>query len=693
MKAQKLPFRPRSRLLVLLGDQLIRDSGIAVFELVKNAYDADASNVTLSMSDIGDTDKAQIVVEDNGSGMDWKTLTEVWLEPGTDHRIQQRLDNRRSKRYKRLPLGEKGVGRFAVHKLGQKVTVITRAKNQNEILVEIDWQEFEKERYLDDVQISIIERKPEIFTGSKTGTRLQISKLRNDWTRGMVRKLYRSVTSISSPFNAPDDFTTTILLSPDPGEVGNPRNPGWLEGLFNTADALSFALFHAQCNVSSEGLLSYTYDFKPLNGMSRVEPRKVKVSKLEHDELRAIKNYGIGEVVIDLYIFDLEAQILSFASVDKKGFREFLSQNGGIRVYRDGIRVYDYGEPENDWLGFGIRRVNNPVKTISNNQVLGTVSLKLDKSQDLIEKTNREGFVENEAYRAFQSSVLFSLSQIESERNKDKQRIRNAYSSKSQKQPVLDDISTLRDKLEKRNLGKELSPYVDRIEKQFIEVRDQLLTAASAGLSFSVVIHEVEKGIKELELAVDKNVDISRLRAIAKHLSELIEGLAYLFRQSGQRVEKASSIIRQSLFNVEFRLKAHNIEVINGLGLGNPDISVKCAKRLIISTIMNLVDNSIFWLQNKGKKDKKIYIGTSNSLVGGPAIVFADNGPGFIDPPEYLTQPFFTRKPDGMGLGLHLASEIMKVHKGRLEFPEPKDVELSKGIQSAVVALVFGESK
>ena len=64
----------------------------------------------------------------------------------------------------------------------------------------------------------------------------------------------------------------------------------------------------------------------------------------------------------------------------------------------------------------------------------------------------------------------------------------------------------------------------------------------------------------------------------------------------------------------------------------------------------------------------------------------------FIDPPEYLTQPFMSRKPDGMGLGLHLANEIMKAHGGRLLFPQAEDVGLPEGIDGAVVALAFGES-
>src|SRR5262245_45147769 len=136
---KKLPpaFRPRARLMLLLGDQLIRDAGIAVFELVKNAYDADASHCAVTLHDVHlENDGAQIIVEDDGDGMDAKTIRDVWLSPGTRFRLAQResADPKvaRTKKFHRLPLGEKGLGRFAVHKLGNGVEVVTRAKDSDE---------------------------------------------------------------------------------------------------------------------------------------------------------------------------------------------------------------------------------------------------------------------------------------------------------------------------------------------------------------------------------------------------------------------------------------------------------------------------------------------------------------------------------------------------------------------------------
>ena len=419
------------------------------------------------------------------------------------------------------------------------------------------------------------------------------------------------------------------------------------------------------------------------------------------DAVLALSNHRIGHVSVDLHIFDREPVILSFGVTDKKGLRDFLDQNGGVRVYRDGVRVYDYGEPGNDWLGLGGRRVNVPTRRMSNNLVIGAVNISADKSQDLLEKTNREGFVENDACRDFRDAVLCALKHIETERNIDKANIRRAYSKKHRRQPVLGELTVLRAKIEKRGLSRELGPHLDRIEDQFMKVRDLLLTPASAGLSLAVVIHEVEKGIGELEKAVEKDPSTERIKTLAVHLSELVQGLTYLTRGSGKRTEKASRLIKQALFNTNYRLKYHKIIAVNGLENGGGDFSMKCMRRLIIATLMNLIDNSIWWLDNQvdssgqriSRRKKRIYLGTTRDIQGGPAIVVADNGPGFIDAPEYLVQPFLSRKPDGMGLGLHLADEVMKANGGRLEFPEEGAIALPKGFDGAVVALVFGEDK
>lgn len=683
-------FKPRARLLLLLGDQLIRDAGIAVFELVKNAYDADSPYARLTMSHVDEPARGEIVIEDAGTGMDLETITSVWLEPGTDYRVEQKERKKTTPRFHRVPIGEKGVGRFAAHKLGRRITLITKKSKRPEVVVQIDWEkDFEGKRYLSDVQLKVTQRIPRVFKGGKTGTRIEISNLRDIWTKGMVRDLARAVNAISSPFGGKGDFKTELILT---------DHEEWLVGLLDVKDVLKYSLYRAKCLLKGTTLV-YRYEFDPYPGMTRVKPRKVtrRVALAARKQLIDLNKHHIGPVELRLNIFDQDPKVLSLSEVsDRKGLKEFLNESGGVRVYRGGIRVYDYGERGNDWLGLGGRRVNVPAKRLSNNLIIGVASLDIRRSIDLeherglIEKTNREGFVENGDYEAFRDAVVIAIQNIEVERNLDKKRIRNAYSDPEVREPVLDDITELRNIVEERRLTKEIGPYLDRIEADFRTVRDRLLTSATAGLSLSVVIHEVEKAVAELARAVESEKPAHRIRSLAKHLADLIEGYGALVRRSGVSKERASSLIGQAIFNLELRLRVHKIDVITPPK--RLDFEVKCSRRLVISTIMNLIDNSIWWLDNKWADQpnkKKLFVGAVADLYGHPAIIVADNGPGFIDPPDMLIEPFVTRKPEGMGLGLHIASEVMKAQGGALLFPHKDELDLPSGIDAAVIALSF----
>ena len=105
--AHKAVFKPRARLLELLGDQLIRHHRIALFELVKNAYDADSPSVSVLLKDVDNREKGLIEVRDEGEGMDLETVLNVWLEPASDHKAKCRENDVRTPRFKRLPVGEK----------------------------------------------------------------------------------------------------------------------------------------------------------------------------------------------------------------------------------------------------------------------------------------------------------------------------------------------------------------------------------------------------------------------------------------------------------------------------------------------------------------------------------------------------------------------------------------------------------
>ena len=123
---------------------------------------------------------------------------------------------------------------------------------------------------------------------------------------------------------------------------------------------------------------------------------------------------------------------------------------------------------------------------------------------------------------------------------------------------------------------------------------------------------------------------------------------------------------------------------------------------LVVGALNNLVDNALYWLRVRwpdlpepsDSPERKLYIGTSDDFEAGPAIIVADNGTGFQgDDPENLVRPFFTRKPEGMGLGLYYANLAMELNGGQLAFPQPEEVELPEEFDGAVVALIFKDAQ
>ena len=673
-------FKVTSHIFELLGEQLVKNENVALLELVKNAYDADASEVDVIMKEADNPTKGQIIIEDNGCGMDIDIIKNVWLEAGTD--FKSTINE--TPIYHRHPLGEKGIGRFAVHKLGNKIELVSKQQNKKEIYFSINWDEIKKYKYIDEIPINLSEREPEIFKGNNTGTRIFITSLKNKWERGNIRDLYRSVIAFNNPFSTSSNFRVNFNID----------NAEWIQDLLTPDKVKDYALYYVEAEIEGDKIKKFRYGFRPYNTMEKLQKRVVdetdeqikKVLEMVDRDNKSINlnNHKIGRVNFSAYIFDRETKILRLGLSDIKGLKEYLNLNGGIRIYRDGIRVYDYGEPENDWLELDIRRVNVPAKRISNNLILGAIELNREQSKDLIEKTNREGFIENEAYLTFKSAILYLLNVIENQRNIDKEKIRLFYGTKEKSQPVIASINELKSVVEEKIKDdvtrNEIIWYLNRIEKEYEDINEILLKSAGAGLNLSVVIHEMEKILDELKriIAVEKERLNKRVVVLINHLIDLGDGYAALIRSSGRKRGKITNIIDQAIFNLEFRLNYHHIKLYKQYKSYKGNDDVQFVKNLLLASLMNIIDNSIWWLDYTKKdknEEKKLFINLVDKPEGYLSIVIADNGCGFALPSEEIIKPFVSAKPDGMGLGLHIVSEVMKAHNGLLLFPDDSEID------------------
>lgn len=700
-------FRPRARLLQLLGDQLIGSPQLALFELVKNAYDADAERVEIAFHNI-ESAKASISIRDDGQGMSLATVESVWLVPGDDHRERDRESEVRSPRFGRLPLGEKGVGRFAVHKLGDRIRMITRAEGHPECVVEIDWDRLLESKFLSEAEVEVREREPEVFVRS-TGTLIEISRLRGTaWTRGEMRDLYRQVTSIASPFSERQDgFQVSMDV---------PEHPEWLGSLPRIERLLELAPYTFEFSFAGNGL-TYRYEFRGVPGLKiesrtvdRTEPNfqlppprpsddpafsdtaSASSARRVTADLSSIE--GIGPVSGRFFIYDRDKKIFSRYS-NTQFLERYLNQNGGVRVYRDGIRVYNYGEPGDDWLGLDLRRVNEPSKRLSRNITIGVVDLDLAASADLHEKTNREGFVENEPYSRLKRIVLGALFVLQTERNIDKERLRRVLGEPSETSTGIDGpLRELRRLAKANGVLEVLEPAVRRIESEYVTLRENFARSGVSHAGLAVIFHEVERGVKVLTTAIgDPDTRIEDLREQAGQLQGVLETSTQLLRNTTSKASSLKDVIRTARDLSLLRFRLHGIRLTcPALGDEGPDPKPVIASGLILGALTNLIDNAVHWLKvrHPDQQDRQLYINVVDDYDDGrPAIVIADNGPGFQDEPEMMVAPFFTRRPAGSGLGLYFANLVMDLNEGRLEFPTAEKADIPEGFDGAIVAMVF----
>lgn len=707
-------FKPRARLLIQLGDQLIKNESIALIELAKNSYDADASYCNVTMDNVDDKNIGTITIEDNGFGMDIKTVKDAWLEPGSDNKEKILKKKEVTPIYERLPIGEKGIGRFGVHKLGKKIQMITRMKGKKEVVVNIDWREFEKYKYLDEAPVEVHEREPQLFTNNRTGTKITISKLRKSWTRGMMRDVYRALNGISSPPTYDiDEILNSKLKQKNNDEILDSFEANlytdkdeWIADIPGWDEILDYSLFFFDVEIEEDRITKFHYKFRPWDRFSDIQGREIThndmpivglldITEREGRKFKSLDFNGenIGKIEFKGCVFVRDPFLYKIFDMQSTPITKYLDNNGGIRVYRNGVRVYDYGEPENDWLALDYRRFNNPGVKLSNNLMLASINLNRESSSDLIEKTNREGFIENQAYDVFKKQITYALKMVELLRLEDKRKIDNRYKPQKDSEPVIKSIEGLRglveEKVKDKTVKNEIIVYIDRIEKNYQFMNDTMTKSASAGLAWSVYIHEIEKIIAEILKVLKRDKASDRMIRLTKHLSELIESYAQILRKTKRTNQSITDIVDQALFNVEYRLDAHGVEIVRA-DKSRKTTNLTVARNLLVSNVMNIIDNSLYWLDRSKKTDKKIRFDIDTIEEGYVSLIISDNGTGFSLSPEQMKEPFVSAKPDGMGLGLYLVSEIMASHKGKVSFNENGDYAVPNEFKNgATVILSF----
>lgn len=704
-----ISFTASPRILAHLGEELIKSENIALIELVKNSYDADATecSVLFNISE-KNLDQNNIVILDNGIGMTYEDIKNKWAVIGTD----SKKDVKPSK-LGRYPLGEKGIGRLGVHKLGNVIDIVTKTTLSSEVKLHIDWIDLDNAKNLDEQKINVVEQKKTCyFTNGSHGTKIVISGLKTLWNRDKIRKAYSELLSLNSPYETTNDsFRVKVDCSIS----------SYIEDLPSIKDIIKESgMYFGSCVLSGNSISAFEYKFIPWPTILQVSGRTVLLENLKDTDKNIyrlvsdgfyrskktkkiidLNQYKIGSVKFNLVIFETDNAVFKLLSNDKKIVKDYLEQNGGIRVYRDGMRVYNYGEKDNDWLGIDISRVHRLGAGISNNIIIGGVFLNRKDSVDLKEKTNREGFIEDDAYEIFKSAVKHALEIFIRERNIDKARLSKQYKKSKDSsvnnfiKEVNDAMDLAKDLIIEPTHQKKMLQLLQTIQDDYIKVRDVLIRSANIGLNLSAVIHEIEK-VTALLINSLKNKDIDNSLELGNRLDQIVSSFVKFSKRKKVEIFSLDNLIQNVVRSLKYRFKDHIINIISP----QSHKEIFGSYGVISSLLINLLDNAIFWTVLQRDTNRKIAIFYTDSISGYDSIVVADNGSGFNIPYDIAVEPFTTGKPEGlgMGLGLHIANQYMISIKGALKFPEIRELNVPSEINTidftgACVALCFSKNE
>lgn len=717
-------IRPAARLIHTIGSDLIGDSYAALVELVKNSYDADATKVDIifNYTVIGGENALIISIKDDGHGMDFDTVINKWLVPATNDKLIRKV----SKKGTRTLQGRKGIGRFAASILGQEMTLSTVDENGEKSEAVIDWRIFKTDDFLENIEL-LIEKKQ---TQESSGTELLIvakdenyteivlnddgqeevlektdSKL-SYWNKSTLEQLINELRKLISPFeeSIDDDFKINLSFqnSPFPEIDENIQ--------IDTYPIIKFYDYRISGTISEQGKANLLFE-------NNVNPDVVQNERITKTFDLTGNNKYCGLIKVDFRVFDREPEAIdnlinkglinpvSKNLMGKRQAKRLLDEVYGVNIYKNFFRIRPYGNGGIDWLDLDKDRIQNFTLKISNNQIVGFVTIQSEEKSGLEEKSARDGLKENEHYFGLKELSQKALFELETRRL--------AYRIKSEKSrgkqtKVQDSINSLFSLAEvKTTIGKKLSEF--KIHKKAIDEIDTILTKeeekklelkeeiektiaiyqgqATLGKIVNFILHEgrkplqffnsetkvMERYLKFYRATKDEeNLDeltnsINGFKVNSKFISNLFKRISPLAKQKRDKKRNFSAvqIINESKDVFKSHLENANITFTV---MGDKNIEIFGWSEDLYIALTNLIENSIYWLAISKRKTKEIKIDViqnNNTVI----IDYRDTGPGLSDleiESGAIFEPGYSKKINGTGLGLAIAGESIDRLNGEL---------------------------
>ncbi|UPK44728.1 sensor histidine kinase [Paenibacillus pabuli] len=664
-----------ARIISHLGERLISSDKVALLELIKNAYDAKSKLLNITIDQFERT----MVIYDEGHGMDDETLRDHWLVIGTSNRLsdKEKID----KSNVDIPLGEKGLGRFSTMRLGNYLIIETTTNNSDYIWkLEIDWRDYsyDSNKFLDEIETELEKLpKPE---NTESFTRITIKGLKEfigeDWDdKGIEDFILETANKYVNPFvSLPRPFEIKINL------IDHRKRR--VRSKLGEEDALLFNQAHHEIEgFYKDGKINFGYVIRRKGEIIESKRGEILIDQ-KIKEVRVDKDGYVGEFNFHIYMFNRRRLNEINGFLNRKALTAALDRyTGGPMIFRDGFRIFPYGEQGDDWLDLNKQKFRRGGVSIIGEQTAGYIAINSNSSPFLVDQTNREGLVRNKSYNNFKSIVQNVFTTLlEALRRNEPKVTSNKIADNAKKSAKI--IETTIHKIYKSgdiNLedAKKIVRNSRKIEKGFIELERReraMVEMAAIGMTSVQIAHEVHNFINKIlsvmyDLKIKRNeksdVDFDLLELNLKSLRTMISQIddqAVTIRRTKSTVNLVKEIqgIAAGMQIVAKKyMTPTNIIVRSQVD----NLNVKVNKGLINQLFDNLILNSLYWIDSLKPSDGGTEGIIQIEILDDGIIKFQDNGPGIskVDA-EAIFEPFFSRKEDGRGLGLFISREIAAFH-------------------------------
>lgn len=469
----KIPFIVSARAGKLLGRENFSNPEGAIIELVKNSYDADAKNClvvfdiafTLEKDENGvekkilNNDLSSIFIIDNGEGMSKTVIENQWMKIGTGNKETEYISKN-----KRVKTGAKGIGRFALDRLGFNAEMWTISENGEGFNWKMDWRQFDNsDKSISEITAELTENEILIYefinnnfrhiklntlfnnASFNTGTILKISSLKDDWFDDKIADVFKSLEALIPPKELNISFDVNFQHLQQPKDFGKVET-----AFFNDYDYKLTAKYNAEhlsvdfvitrnemdIDLIKKNFSDLYKNAKAPYDLKTLENKVFKYSKsidsilkweLDEDNIKLLKEVGS----FDLTFYYLKygnslKEDYPYKTINQKERRTVIEKFGGVKIYRDSFRVRPYGDPFNDWLKLGARVAQSPAGAgqrigdwrVRPEQTAGIITISRKDNPNLIDKSDRGGLQENDSYEIFRNIIISVVHEFEFDRTK-----------------------------------------------------------------------------------------------------------------------------------------------------------------------------------------------------------------------------------------------------------------------------------